>query len=320
MYKQYFFLITAFLLSACERNGLSPLEIKIDEDGGYTPIGGSGPLPSVVETHRVSSGETLFDIANKYNTDPTNLASINGIKAPYKVRNGQVLRLPSANFQETREDNKKESQESMFLDEKKPNKELDSEFAEIMSTKADYASSSSSSTGTSFNDQAAVLSVPKATKTATGAATVSSGSSATTATKGHGSNANMAATSKGMIYPVNGEIIAHFGDVKDGIPNDGINIKSPPGTEVKASADGTVIYIGNKLEEEFGNVVIIQHENDLITSYAHLKEIKVKKDAKVRVGDVVGTVGATGDVTEPQLHFEVMKDKAPVDPKKYLRK
>jgi murein DD-endopeptidase MepM/ murein hydrolase activator NlpD len=108
--------------------------------------------------------------------------------------------------------------------------------------------------------------------------------------------------------------------MKDGIPNDGINIKSPLGEKVKAAADGTVIYVGNKLEEEYGNIAIIQHDNDLITSYAHLKNISVKKDAKVRAGDVIGTVGTTGDVTEPQLHFEVIKDKIPVNPLKYLQK
>lgn len=122
-----------------------------------------------------------------------------------------------------------------------------------------------------------------------------------------------------MMMPVKGRIISRFGDVNDGIPNDGINIKAAKGTSVSAAAGGTVIYVGNKLDEEYGNVVIIQHDGGLITSYAHLDKAKVKKDARVSAGDIIGTVGSTGDVTEPQLYFEVMKDKKPVNPSKYLK-
>lgn len=122
-----------------------------------------------------------------------------------------------------------------------------------------------------------------------------------------------------MITPVKGRVISRFGDVNDGIPNDGINIKAAKGTSVVAAADGTVIYVGNKLDEEYGNVVIIQHKDGLITSYAHLDKAKVSKDTKVNAGDIIGTVGSTGDVIEPQLYFEVMKDKKPVNPSKYLK-
>lgn len=122
-----------------------------------------------------------------------------------------------------------------------------------------------------------------------------------------------------MVMPVKGRVISRFGDVNDGISNDGINIKAAKGTSVAAAADGTVIYVGNKLDEEYGNVVIIQHDGGLITSYAHLDKAKVKKDARVNAGDIIGTVGSTGDVTEPQLYFEVMKDKKPINPSRYLQ-
>jgi murein DD-endopeptidase MepM/ murein hydrolase activator NlpD len=120
-----------------------------------------------------------------------------------------------------------------------------------------------------------------------------------------------------MAYPVKGKVISGFGDVKDGVSNDGINIKAATGTPVKASENGEVIYTGNKLEE-FGNTVIIKHDNNVITSYAHLNDINVKNGAVVHRGDVIGTVGKTGDVTEPQLHFEVLKNKVPANPLKYL--
>jgi murein DD-endopeptidase MepM/ murein hydrolase activator NlpD len=70
--------------------------------------------------------------------------------------------------------------------------------------------------------------------------------------------------------------------------------------------------------EEFGNTVIVKHDNDIITSYAHLRDINVKNGAAVHRGDVIGSVGKTGDVTEPQLHFEILKNKMPINPSKYL--
>ncbi|MDR3151744.1 MAG: M23 family metallopeptidase, partial [Holosporaceae bacterium] len=120
--------------------------------------------------------------------------------------------------------------------------------------------------------------------------------------------------------PVKGKIISNFGDVVDGSPNDGINIKPSGDAKVRAADTGTVIYSGNKLEEEFGNVVIVQHDNGLITSYAHLSNAAVKDGDIVAAGDIIGQAGKSGNVSEQQLHFEVMKDKKPVNPLKFLKK
>ncbi len=177
------------------------------------------------------------------------------------------------------------------------------------------AASGSAKTGKTFNEQVELLSSPKITKPA---------QAATTNTQ---SSQTKKITPKEILklkYPVKGEVISKFGDdMGDGVVNDGINIKAPEGNNVRAAGDGTVIYAGNKLEEDFGNVVIIQHDNtygNLITSYAHLKNIKVKNNAKVKVGDIIASVGKTGDVKTPQVHFEVMKGNKPVNPMKYLQK
>ena len=171
-------------------------------------------------------------------------------------------------------------------------------------------------TGRTFNEQAEILSNPKITKPATQAA------AAKTQTNQTKKSAPQEILK--LSYPAKGEVISRFGDdMGDGIINDGINIKAPEGNNVRAAGDGTVIYAGNKLEEDFGNVVIIQHDSNygnLITSYAHLKNIKVKNNAKVKTGDVIGSVGKTGDVKTPQVHFEVMKGNKPLNPMKYLQK
>jgi murein DD-endopeptidase MepM/ murein hydrolase activator NlpD len=108
--------------------------------------------------------------------------------------------------------------------------------------------------------------------------------------------------------------------VSNGVSNDGINIKAPAGTKVKAADAGTVIRAESKSDEDFGNVVVIQHDSGLTTFYTHLKDINVKEGKLVNAGDVIGTVGNTGDVSEPQLFFGVMKDKKLINPKKFLKK
>jgi murein DD-endopeptidase MepM/ murein hydrolase activator NlpD len=318
-----YFCTAGFLLFGCERDRLSPVEIKIDEDAGYTAIGNI----ALEAVHIVSGGETLFDVANKYNVDPMNLADINGIRSPYTVRDGQALRLPTENFpspaEQTEDEKPKKTEENP---EEKLEKELDKEFAGVMSVKgkpvaaaaavaAAVAAPASAAAGVAEPkkkdtvDQEKALSTPKKTQTAlgTGLPQKSVKQSETVA---------IPAPNK-MVYPVKGRIISGFGDVKDGVSNDGINIKAAQGTPVKASENGEVIYTGNKLEE-FGNTVIIKHDNNVITSYAHLNDVNIKNGAVVHRGDVIGTVGKTGDVSEPQLHFEVLKNKVPANPLKYL--
>ena len=123
-----------------------------------------------------------------------------------------------------------------------------------------------------------------------------------------------------MVRPLDGKVISKFGDNLDGVPNDGVNIKAAAGTTVKAISDGEVLYAGNNLDESFGNLVVIQHENGIISSYAHLKNISVRKGARIKAGEKVGSVGKTGDVSQPQLHLEIMKDNTPENPEKYLGK
>lgn len=115
-------------------------------------------------------------------------------------------------------------------------------------------------------------------------------------------------------WPARGEILRAF--KVDG--NDGIDIAVPEGTDVKAVEKGIVIYAGDGLKD-FGNTVLVRHEDGLVTVYGHLSELKKKRGEKVRRGDVIGKSGKTGVARQPQLHFEVRKKSAPVDPAEYLR-
>lgn len=118
---------------------------------------------------------------------------------------------------------------------------------------------------------------------------------------------------KSFIWPVQGEIISAFGPKSGGLHNDGVNIAAPAGSDVYASMDGTVIYVGDELKS-YGNLVIIRHANGWMTAYAHNDHVNVKKGDMVHQGDVIATVGRTGNVSVPQVHFAIRQGKKPLDP------
>ena len=118
-------------------------------------------------------------------------------------------------------------------------------------------------------------------------------------------------------WPVRGAIVSKFGTIGKGRANDGINIKAARGTAVKAADAGTVAYAGNELKG-FGNLILVRHNDGWITAYAHNDRLLVKKGQKVRRGEKIATVGATGGVNSPQLHFEIRAGKKAVNPVAYL--
>ncbi len=98
----------------------------------------------------------------------------------------------------------------------------------------------------------------------------------------------------------------------------GLDIAAREGAPVRASADGTVVK-AEYLRNGYGKLVIIEHEKELSTYYGHLSEIMVEKGRKVRRGEVIGTVGRTGNATGAHLHFEVRRGGFSCDPEAYLR-
>ena len=118
-------------------------------------------------------------------------------------------------------------------------------------------------------------------------------------------------------WPVHGRVIAGFGARPNGVQNDGINLAVPEGTPVKAAGDGVVAYAGNELKG-YGNLVLIRHADGYVSAYANASELLVKRGDAIKRGQVIAHAGQTGNVTSPQLHFEIRKGSTPVDPTKYL--
>jgi murein DD-endopeptidase MepM/ murein hydrolase activator NlpD len=118
-------------------------------------------------------------------------------------------------------------------------------------------------------------------------------------------------------WPLNGRILAGYGAAADGSRNDGISIAAPRGAPIAAIEAGTVAYAGNELRG-YGNLILIKHADGWISAYGHCDELLVKKGDQVHRGKVIAKVGASGNVSEPQLYFELRRGKQPVDPREFL--
>ncbi|MCZ8183453.1 MAG: peptidoglycan DD-metalloendopeptidase family protein [Beijerinckiaceae bacterium] len=118
-------------------------------------------------------------------------------------------------------------------------------------------------------------------------------------------------------WPARGRVISGFGARGTGGANDGINIALPEGTPVRAAEGGTVVHADDALKG-YGKLVLIRHPSGYVSVYAHNSDLKVKRGESVRRGQVIASSGQSGNVTAPQLHFEIRKGATPVDPNKYL--
>ncbi len=142
---------------------------------------------------------------------------------------------------------------------------------------------------------------------------VESSPSTTIATVATPSNNSANESNKDFIWPVKGKVISKFGDDRMGAKNDGITLAVPENTPVKSISSGTVAYVGSDLSD-YGNMVIIRHDNGYISAYSHNKSVNVKKGDKVQQGDVIARSGSTGKVKDPQLHFSIRQGREPVNP------
>jgi murein DD-endopeptidase MepM/ murein hydrolase activator NlpD len=169
-------------------------------------------------------------------------------------------------------------------------------------------------------EQAAVPAKPTGNKVVAGAVPAQSASMVTPTAETPGTDSApraAAGATSGFRWPVRGRIIAGFGPKPNGQQNDGIDVAVPENTPIKAAEDGEVAYAGNELKG-YGNLVLVKHPNGYVTAYAHAKELLVKRGDRIKRGDVIAKSGQSGNVDAPQLHFEVRKGTAPVDPMQFL--
>jgi len=124
------------------------------------------------------------------------------------------------------------------------------------------------------------------------------------------------------LWPVMGRVSSTFGETRissssGGVrPHKGLDICVAPGTPIVATADGVVSFSGS--ESEYGRLICIEHGHGFSTAYGHLQKLQVQAGDKVTKGQIIGTVGLSGNSTGPHVHYEVRMYNSPVNPSRFL--
>lgn len=263
--------------------------------------------PKTATEYVVKAGETLGGIANRVEVPRILIIEANGLKAPYAVRAGQKLVIPRRRTHLVKADETglgialdygvpwSAIAAANGIDPKKPVK-AGQKLVIPTITKVPAALDSTDPT------PAVTPRMAPDPGPAPGAPALSSQPPARFA------------------WPVEGRIKRAFAARGgDKAFHDGIDIAAEKGTAARAAAPGTVIFAAQG-PKEYGLTVIIHHGGRWTTTYSFLDKITVKDGDKVKAGERVGLVGETGLATEPQLHFEVRRNRTALDPTKYLPK
>jgi len=309
-----------------------PVRTLIQDNGLKPPyrLEAGQPLHVPVrQEHIVQPGDTLFSIAQIYGVDQSSLARANDLAPPYAVKPGQHLTLPGrvdANGPALAESTPSAPATpmapagSLSVEQLPPPSAKPGTSTDIKPTTAlPGVKPSTTSPAVAPPPPAAVQPVPapqgnppsvaQPPQTAT---TPEPPPQTATAVPEPAPRSNSP-----FLWPVRGKIISGFGVKPGGLHNDGINIEAAAGSSVMAAENGVVAYAGNELRG-FGNLLLIRHADGWVTAYAHNDKLLVKRGDHVKRGQVIAQVGSTGNVTSPQLHFELRKGTEPVDPLKYL--
>lgn len=118
-------------------------------------------------------------------------------------------------------------------------------------------------------------------------------------------------------WPASGRIVGRFGPAGVGRVNNGIDIATATAAPVQAARDGTVLYAGSDVSL-LGGLILIDHGDGWVSAYGHLDRVAVRQGERVAAGAQIGTVGANAHADGPQLHFELRRNRQPIDPLRHL--
>lgn len=246
----------------------------------------------------VGTGDTLYSISRKFSVPVNELAVLNKLNAPFTLSIGQNLKVPVVVVAQT------PAPVRTAATPAKPGTVTPTKPTTVATTKPTTTTPAKPATTTK----------PASTPTVAAAPKEKISSDPTKALP-----AIAKRSSSKFSWPVRGTILSSYGAKNNGLFNDGINISAKVGTKVGAAENGVVAYAGNEVKG-MGNLVIVQHSDGWMTVYAHMDKMSVRRGVKVTVGQQIGTVGQTGKVDKPQLHFEIRKGTKAYDPSSYLKK
>jgi murein DD-endopeptidase MepM/ murein hydrolase activator NlpD len=252
-------------------------------------------------SHVVAPGETIYSLARHYRLTPMAIAKANNVGLDHRVKVGDRVVIPGMSGSAPRI--AAPAQPAAPAQQRVAAKPTETPVAPAKQAAAPVKPAPAPKVAQVDPPASARAVTPAADPTPEPQSTGNTGSSASGAPS--------------FRWPVKGRVIQAFGPKGNGQQNDGINVAVPEGTPIKAAEEGVVAYAGNELKG-YGNLVLVRHSNGFVTAYAHASELGVKKGETVKRGQVIGKAGATGNVTSPQLHFEVRKGATPVDPTQYL--
>ena len=274
-------------------------------------VGGPAPVERGPQTITVQRGQTLSEIAHSYHIPMRVIAEANGLSPPYRIQVGRTLVIPGAGPPSLAA----APASVTALPPAQPPALPQSTTRPALPPTA--APNNPSGAAEPVAPPAALHEAqpaPEASPPAVSAAPPR----AVPETPDLGTAAAPPAAGTGaFLWPVRGHILASYGSKPDGTHNDGVNIAAPRGTAVQAVDAGVVAYAGNELRG-YGNLVLVKHANGWISAYAHCDAILVKRGEKVERGQVIARVGSTGNVSEPQLHFELRRGQHAVDPREFM--
>jgi len=250
--------------------------------------------------HTVRRNDTVQGVARTYSVSPSQIVALNNLSAPYQLKSGQVLRLPTPTMRDDfeRYDVPQETQSAARVD-RVEREALGDNNQQARVITSEPLPSNAQEQGVTPNVQ------PKVEQ-----------ASSTVRSKAIEQIPKRSGNGKFM-RPVDGNIISDYGPKDGGLHNDGSNIKAARGAAVRAAENGRVVYVGDDLEG-YGNLILVRHADRYMSAYAHLDKTLVKKGDEVKRGQSIGTVGSSGQVDSPQLHFEIRKGAKALDPQKYL--
>ncbi|KMK51190.1 membrane protein [[Actinobacillus] muris] len=261
------------------------------------------------ESYTVRKGDTMFLIAYIAGKDVKEVAALNNMSEPYQLRVGQTLKLSKASP-------KPQPTAQVQAEPQPAQKPIEPEVTYTQAANGTAYGSDGTVTGPVKAGTSSTPPVPRPVVTASVGTTssVTATTGGVRASSGRDYSPAPAVSSLKWQWPTEGRVISGFSSSEGG--NKGLDIAGSKGQAVKAAAAGRVVYAGNALQG-YGNLIIIKHNDDFLSAYAHNDKIKVDEQDKVKAGETIATLGSTG-TNSNKLHFEIRYQGKSVDPARYL--
>lgn len=266
---------------------------SIYQDASFNP-------PVTFGFHTVKEGETLYSIAWRYGRDYRQLAAINKISPPYRIYAGQRINLevpPGYRYE--------------------PETVVAQAPAQKPAAPPQKTVTKPAQTATKPAAKVPAQASAQTTKTTKPAASPKTETNSYKNKQNSGGSKSAQSSNKLLwSWPGTGPIIETYSTT--GRINKGVDLGGSVGDPVYSAADGEVVYAGSGLLG-YGLLIIINHNEQFLSAYAHNHRILVKEGESVKAGQKIAEIGSSG-TNRPKLHFEIRKDGQPVNPLNYLPK